>query len=92
MRFRSVYPSLGKSEANGGTAIDFALNPDGAAVKIDDRLYQSQAQACSIRSARWFCPVKSIEHPRQMFGSYSRAIVADRDLEMRSVLSKGDFN
>jgi hypothetical protein len=44
--------SLGKRKANDGTATDFALNAGGAAVKIDDRLYQSQAQACSIRSAR----------------------------------------
>src|SRR6266700_2009271 len=41
--------SLGKSEADDGTPTDFALNPGGAPVKIDNRLYQSQTQSCSIR-------------------------------------------
>ncbi len=31
--------SLGKSEAYGGAPANFALNPGGAPVKIDNRLY-----------------------------------------------------
>ena len=31
--------SLGKGEADRGTLTDFALNPGGAPVKIDNRLY-----------------------------------------------------
>ena len=49
---KSELCSVGESESYNCAVTDFALNPGGAAVKIDNRFYQSQAQARSIRSAR----------------------------------------
>jgi hypothetical protein len=44
--------SFGKSDADCSTPTGFALNPGGAPMKIDNRLNQSQTQACSIGAAR----------------------------------------
>src|SRR5437773_11295723 len=72
--------------------INLALNPGRSVVKIDNRLYQSQTQPCSIRSARRLCAVKPIEHTRQMFGCNSAASIADCDLEIGGVLGNRDLN
>src|SRR5262249_44414114 len=83
---------LRENERDQRAATDLALNAGSAPVKIDNRLYQSEPQSRSIRPARRFCAVKPIEHPRQMFASYSRAIITDCDLEIGRMIGKRNLD
>src|SRR4030095_16345034 len=66
-----------ENENHPCAAIHFALDPGRAAVKIDNRFHQGQAQARAARTARRVSAVKTIEDMRQMLRRYSGPAVAD---------------
>src|SRR5207237_2825066 len=83
---------LRKNKRNGCAATNLAVNAGRAAMKIDNGFYQSQAQTCSVGAARLLGTVKTVKQARQMFGSYSAAVVANCDFHIVVVFGKHDLD
>lgn len=66
-----------EGQHNSRSASDFALDCGGAAMKIDNRLYQGEAKASASRTAGRIGAIKPIKNTRQMFGSDSGTVIPD---------------
>ena len=74
-----------QDDGEGAAAPDLAVDPDCAAVKLDQFLNQREADAAALNraSARAFDAAESLEQMRQFFGGDARASVANSDVRRR---------
>src|SRR5437773_1263555 len=81
-----------ESQGYGCVLTDFTLNGGRAAVKIDNRLDEREAETRSAGAARWIGAIEAIKDTRKMFRRNSGTVIVYRNLSVATKLADSNFN